>query len=191
MTLVKTHGGDYDDIETSNIKTSQYNLLESWESEKQKSLEAAVEATEPSTDFSHVLFVHVVSAKALPAMDANGTLLSFLSHLASVKCFLYIGFSDPYVKVKVGSQKKRTAIVKKSLTPEWDTTLQFGLDGMPSLSLFFFDAIVPLLTTSLCLEDDASTEVFVEVYDWDRNLNDDFIGCYEVKLRSAQNWLSS
>ncbi|KAL1832325.1 hypothetical protein ACET3Z_001976 [Daucus carota] len=46
------------------------------------------------------LLVRVIEARNIPAMDQNG-------------------FSDPYVKVKIGKQKFKSKVVKKTLNPMW------------------------------------------------------------------------
>ncbi|XP_010264022.1 PREDICTED: extended synaptotagmin-1-like isoform X2 [Nelumbo nucifera] len=41
------------------------------------------------------------------------------------------GTSDPYVKIQYGSLKKRTKVIYKTLSPQWNQTLKFPDDGSP------------------------------------------------------------
>ncbi|CAI0400950.1 unnamed protein product [Linum tenue] len=41
------------------------------------------------------------------------------------------GTSDPYVRVQYGNLKRRTKVVFKTLTPQWNQTLEFPDDGSP------------------------------------------------------------
>ncbi|KAG8385906.1 hypothetical protein BUALT_Bualt03G0093800 [Buddleja alternifolia] len=57
------------------------------------------------------LFVRVIEAKNIPAMDPNG-------------------LSDPYVKLKLGKQKFRSKVVKKCLNPSWCQEFTFKVDDL-------------------------------------------------------------
>ncbi|PKA51802.1 C2 and GRAM domain-containing protein [Apostasia shenzhenica] len=57
------------------------------------------------------LFVHVIEARCLPAMDLNG-------------------LSDPYVRLQLGKQRVKTRVVKKSLNPWWDEEFSFRVGDL-------------------------------------------------------------
>ncbi|CAN6682982.1 unnamed protein product [Malus baccata var. baccata] len=84
------------------------------------------------------LVVQVLGARDLPAMDLNG-------------------FSDPYVKVKLGKHKLRTKVVKKTLNPYWGEEFAFRVD-------------------------DLNGELVFSVLDEDKYFNDDFVGCVRIPV---------
>ncbi|PON90322.1 C2- GRAM domain containing protein [Trema orientale] len=57
------------------------------------------------------LFVRVIEARNLPAMDLNG-------------------LSDPYVKLQLGKQRSKTKVVKKSLNPSWGEEFSFKVEDL-------------------------------------------------------------
>lgn len=58
------------------------------------------------------------------------------------------GTSDPYVRVHYGNYKKRTKVIYKTLTPQWNQTLEFPDDGSP-LMLYVKDHNALLPTSSI------------------------------------------
>lgn len=86
------------------------------------------------------LVVQVMGARDLPAMDLNG-------------------LSDPYVKVKLGKQKFKTKVVKKTLNPYWGEEFCFRVE-------------------------DLNEELLISVLDEDKYFNDDFVG--HVKFPVSQ-----
>lgn len=86
------------------------------------------------------LSITLLRARGLLAMDASGT-------------------SDPYAKLSLGDQDRKSKTIKKTLTPEWKEDFAF---------------IVP----------DLDTPIELEVWDWDRVGGDDFIGSGVILLRS-------
>jgi hypothetical protein len=70
------------------------------------------------------------------------------------------GFSDPYVVLHTGGQKRKTRIIKQTLEPEWGE--QFEFRGL--------------------LDDFLSSGVKLVVYDWDEVGMDDALGECMVKL---------
>ncbi|KAF5186642.1 Multiple c2 and transmembrane domain-containing protein [Thalictrum thalictroides] len=58
------------------------------------------------------------------------------------------GTSDPYVRVQYGNIKKRTKVIYKTLSPQWNQTLEFPDDGSPLL-LFVKDHNSVLPTSSI------------------------------------------
>ncbi|KAK4752346.1 hypothetical protein SAY87_021144 [Trapa incisa] len=57
------------------------------------------------------LYVRVIEARNLPAMDLNG-------------------LSDPYVKLQLGKHKIRTKVVKKNLNPSWGEEFSFRVEDL-------------------------------------------------------------
>ncbi|KAK3432289.1 hypothetical protein EUGRSUZ_E03833 [Eucalyptus grandis] len=57
------------------------------------------------------LYVRVIEARSIPAMDLNG-------------------FSDPYVRLQLGRHRFRTKVVKKSLHPSWGEEFSFKVDDL-------------------------------------------------------------
>ncbi|KAL0919471.1 hypothetical protein M5K25_011566 [Dendrobium thyrsiflorum] len=57
------------------------------------------------------LYVKVIEARGLPAMDLNG-------------------LSDPYVRLQLGKQRAKTKVVKKSLSPFWDEEFNFRVGDL-------------------------------------------------------------
>ncbi|XP_020584291.1 C2 and GRAM domain-containing protein At1g03370-like [Phalaenopsis equestris] len=57
------------------------------------------------------LYVQVIEARGLPAMDLNG-------------------LSDPYVRLQLGKQRAKTKVVKKSLNPLWDEEFSFRVGDL-------------------------------------------------------------
>ncbi|KAM5588959.1 C2 and GRAM domain-containing protein [Rosa sericea] len=84
------------------------------------------------------LVVQVMGARDLPAMDLNG-------------------LSDPYVKVKMGKQKFKTKVVKKTLNPYWGEEFTFRVD-------------------------DLNDELLISCLDEDKYFNDDFVGCVKFPV---------
>ncbi|KAL6197793.1 hypothetical protein ACLB2K_027587 [Fragaria x ananassa] len=84
------------------------------------------------------LVVQVMGARDLPAMDLNG-------------------LSDPYVKVKLGKQKFKTRVVKKTLNPYWGEEFALRVD-------------------------DLNDELLISVLDEDKYFNDDFVGCVKFPV---------
>lgn len=68
------------------------------------SVEAATESALRVTPMK--LLVRVVEARGLPAVHLNGS-------------------SDPFVKLKLGKRRAKTAVVKRSLSPAWDEEFSF------------------------------------------------------------------
>jgi Ca2+-dependent lipid-binding protein len=90
---------------------------------------------------SGLLMVVLREGTDLLAMDDNGT-------------------SDPYVKLKLGNQKRKSKVKSNSLNPRWFQHFEFQLDNLVSLP--------PLL---------------LRVYDRNIGSKDDFIGCTSLDLR--------
>ena len=67
----------------------------------------------------------------------------------------HTGFSDPYCKLKLGTQKYKSQVIHKSLNPQWRERC--------GLRLY-----------------DGSTTLFLEVWDKDFPKSDDFIGRYGI-----------
>lgn len=57
------------------------------------------------------LYVRVIEARNLPAMDLNG-------------------FSDPYVRLQLGRHRFRTKVVKKNLNPIWGEEFSFKVEDL-------------------------------------------------------------
>ncbi|GFZ06866.1 C2 calcium/lipid-binding plant phosphoribosyltransferase family protein [Actinidia rufa] len=77
-----------------------------------------IRADKPASTYDLVeqmqfLFVRVVKARDLPAMDVSGSL-------------------DPYVEVKVGNYKGITGHLEKQKNPEWNTVFAFSKERMQS-----------------------------------------------------------
>jgi Ca2+-dependent lipid-binding protein len=87
----------------------------------------------------------VLAARGLRAADRNG-------------------LSDPYVVVRVGSEKSVTATREGTLNPAFSETFVFSARAV----------------AEACRE---SSRVFVEVWDWDAITADDFLG--QVRRASA------
>ncbi|XP_058722425.1 synaptotagmin-5-like [Vicia villosa] len=62
------------------------------------------------------------------------------------------GTSDPYVRVHYGNFKKRTKVIYKTLTPQWNQTLEFPDDGSP-LILYVkdYNALLPTSSIGECV----------------------------------------
>lgn len=84
------------------------------------------------------LLVRVIEAKNIPAMDPNG-------------------FSDPYVRLRVGNQRHKTKVVKKSLNPSWCEEFTFKVD-------------------------DLKEQLVISVLDQDTYKIDDFVGYIKVPV---------
>lgn len=67
----------------------------------------------------------------------------------------FTGKSDPYVVFKVGKQKKKSSIIKQTLSPTYNENFEFSLKHK-------------------------ETTVYIEVYDWDFLKSDDFLGCLTI-----------
>jgi len=70
------------------------------------------------------LTVKVVEARGLPAMDRYET--QHQSHLSSIADSTCIsnGLSDPYVRIFMGNERRKTATIKKTLDPVWNETFK-------------------------------------------------------------------
>jgi len=67
----------------------------------------------------------------------------------------FTGKSDPYVVFKVGKQKKKSSIIKQTLSPTYNENFEFSLKHKETI-------------------------LYVEVYDWDFLKSDDFLGCITI-----------
>ena len=56
-------------------------------------------------------------------MADSGALKVRLSHGVGLRSMDSNGFSDPYVKLKLGKDSHKSATVKKTLHPRWDLSL--------------------------------------------------------------------
>ncbi|CAL4067793.1 unnamed protein product [Meganyctiphanes norvegica] len=97
-----------------------------------------------------LLTVKIIEAKNLIPMDANG-------------------LSDPYVKVKIltdkdKNQKKKTKIVKSTLNPTWNETLQFDITS-----------------------ENQNKRLLIQVWDWDKITQNDFMGCFSFNISDIIN----
>ncbi|KAL5748891.1 hypothetical protein ACOSQ2_026188 [Xanthoceras sorbifolium] len=62
------------------------------------------------------------------------------------------GTSDPYVRVQYGNLKKRTKVVYKTLSPQWNQTLEFPDDGSPLvLHVKDHNALLPTSSIGDCV----------------------------------------
>ncbi|CAI9270252.1 unnamed protein product [Lactuca saligna] len=84
------------------------------------------------------LLVRVIEAKNLPAIDPNGSI-------------------DPYVKLKLGSQRFKTKVVKKCLNPSWCDEFSFKVE-------------------------DLKEQLVVTVLNEDKYFNDDFVGSIKIPI---------
>ncbi|KAL8115837.1 hypothetical protein AgCh_022362 [Apium graveolens] len=84
------------------------------------------------------LVVRVIEARNIPAMDPNG-------------------YSDPFVRLKLGRQRFKTKVVKKSLTPSWCEEFSFKVE-------------------------DLKEELVVSVFDEDKYCKDDFVGLANIPV---------
>jgi Ca2+-dependent lipid-binding protein len=98
--------------------------------------EAAVESARRVTPMK--LLVRVVEARGLPAVHLNGS-------------------SDPFVKLKLGKRRAKTAVVKRSLAPVWDEEFSF-------------------------LVGDVAEELVVSVLNEDKYFSNDLLGLVRVPL---------
>lgn len=87
------------------------------------------------------LSVIVKEGRDLPVMDRNS--------------------SDPYVKLRIGAQKKKTKVIKESLNPKWDE--EFLFENVP-----------------------ISAKMVMSVFDEDKVGSDDTMGEAEIDLRTEQ-----
>ena len=87
------------------------------------------------------LLVRVVEARGLPGVHLNGS-------------------SDPFVKLKLGKRRAKTAVVKRSLAPAWDEEFSF-------------------------LVGDVRDVLKLDVYDEDILRMDDFLGQLRVPLEDV------
>ncbi|KAJ1260028.1 hypothetical protein BS78_10G200800 [Paspalum vaginatum] len=97
---------------------------------------AAVESAQRVTPMK--LLVRVVEARGLPAVHLNGS-------------------SDPFVKLKLGKRRAKTAVVKRSLAPAWDEEFSF-------------------------LVGDVAEELVVSVLNEDKYFSNDLLGMVRVPL---------
>jgi stromal membrane-associated protein len=70
--------------------------------------------------YTGVLAVVMKSGRNLPSMDLNGK-------------------SDPYVKLKIGDQKRKTKIVKKTLNPDWNENMMLHCNLADSMRITVMD----------------------------------------------------
>ena len=77
--------------------------------------------------------------------------------------FLFLGTSDPYVKVKINQKYiHKTKIVFRDLCPTWNESLE-----------------IPFL-------DDIYTDLVFKVYDFDRLSQDDYMGEAKIDLSALE-----
>lgn len=88
--------------------------------------------------------IFLYEGKDLPAMDRNG-------------------LSDPFCKFKLGTEKYRTRVAYKTLSPRW----------MEQFDLFIYDP------------DDK--EIEITVWDWDRGMRNDYIGRAVIDLCTIES----
>jgi len=101
-----------------------------------------------------------------PSSGSNpGALRVRLSHAIGLRSMDSNGYSDPYVKLVLGSDKHKSEIVKKTLNPRWDK------------DFFFRGSFEQLITTPL----------EVQVWDWDRFSRNDAVGNGKVNLGQLTN----
>jgi hypothetical protein len=72
------------------------------------------------------------------------------------------GLSDPFVEVKVGSQKKKTKVIKRNLNPIWKEEFTFNVPAKSA----------------------ESELVKVSVWDWDMVSSSDYMGDFTIPLSS-------
>lgn len=61
------------------------------------------------------------------------------------------GTSDPYVRVQYGNKKKRTKVIYKTLTPQWNQTFEFPETGEPLvLHVKDHNAVLPTASIGHC-----------------------------------------
>ena len=84
------------------------------------------------------LFVRVIEARNIPVMDQNGS-------------------ADTYVKLKVGNQRFKTKVIKKSLSPSWCEEFSFKVE-------------------------DLKEQIVVTLLNGDKYFNDDFIGSVKIPV---------
>lgn len=58
-------------------------------------------------------------------LESHGTLAVHLSRAEHLHAADFIGTSDPYVKVRVAGQKRKSTVKRENLQPEYDETLLF------------------------------------------------------------------
>ena len=68
-----------------------------------------------------------------------------------------LGSVDPYVKLRVGTDERSSAIIKKNYSPEWNEEFEF------------------------CIHDD-SKDLELTLFYWDRVTEDDVIGTVRIKV---------
>ncbi|OWA51217.1 Multiple C2 and transmembrane domain-containing protein 1 [Hypsibius exemplaris] len=83
--------------------------------------------------------IHLFEAKDLAPMDRNG-------------------FSDPFVKFRLGGEKFRSRVIKKTLNPQW----------MEQFDIFFYDY--------------DSKRLEISLWDWDRTMKNELIGRVDLDL---------
>lgn len=87
------------------------------------------------------LLVRVIEAKNLPSIDQHGSI-------------------DPFVKLKVGSQRFKTKVVKKSLNPSWCEEFSFKVE-------------------------DLKEQLVVTLLNEDKFFNNDFIGSVKIPISTV------
>lgn len=88
--------------------------------------------------------IFLFEAKDLPAMDRNG-------------------LSDPFCKFRLGCEKFRSRVIKKTLDPQW----------LEEFHLF--------------LHEYESKKLEISVWDWDRTLKNEVMGRAEIDLQPLEN----
>ena len=91
----------------------------------------------------------------------QGALKVQLSHATGLKSMDTNGYSDPYVKLRLGNETQRSSVIKKTLSPRWDD------------EVFWFEG---------ALESLIAVPLKVEGWDWDRLSMNDPLGNAEVDL---------
>lgn len=107
-------------------------------------LDDAAGGTSAGDEPTGILRVHLIAAEALMAGDVNG-------------------LSDPFVKLSIGHQEKKSRVIKSSLNPHWNEIIDFDV------------------SLAVC----ASSGLSLRVYDWDRFKRSDELGSVAVSLAAT------
>lgn len=94
-----------------------------------------------------------------PKGDTDGTLTVLVKKARNLAVKDANGLSDPYVKLRLGGQKKKTKVVKKNLSPVWDEEFTFKVPAKGG-----------------------DTNLQVAVWDWDMISSSDFMGELSIPL---------